>query len=224
MVDSIQLGGVLIDCDGTLADTESLWTIAERQTIERWGGRWSPQINRSLVGQSIAISASLLAEYLGAPSDEIGAIRDSLEAGYDHLVDVSDIAPRAGAEQLLHELNQRGIPVAVISNRTERQVETALASAGLRQLVTRVQCLQGGLRAKPAPDLYLAACERWRISPRTAVAIEDTQAGLDAARAAGLFTIGIPFVAGETLRADRTLTKLWPLDLDELAYAVRRGR
>jgi HAD superfamily hydrolase (TIGR01509 family) len=224
MVDSMQLGGVLIDCDGTLVDTEALWTIAERQTIERWGGRWSPELKRSLIGQSLAVSASVVAEYVCAPSGEIGAIHESLQAAYNQLMDVSDIAPRAGAKQLLHELAERSIPVAVISNSCERDVETALASAGLRQLVTHIQCLQAGLRAKPAPDLYLTACDRWRIRPRLAVAIEDTQAGLDAARAAGLFTIGIPSVAGETLRADRTLSTLWPIDLDEFAYSVRRAR
>jgi beta-phosphoglucomutase-like phosphatase (HAD superfamily) len=73
-------------------------------------------------------------------------------------------------------------------------------------------------RPKPAPDIYLEACRRLAVSPTEAVAIEDSPAGVAAARAAGLYVIGIPYLTGldlteanlqaESLEADEVRTVL----------------
>jgi beta-phosphoglucomutase-like phosphatase (HAD superfamily) len=61
---------------------------------------------------------------------------------------------------------------------------------------------------KPAPDLYLAASERLGVSPGESVAVEDSPSGVAAARAAGLYVIGIPSLADMKLEADMTADSL----------------
>jgi beta-phosphoglucomutase-like phosphatase (HAD superfamily) len=61
---------------------------------------------------------------------------------------------------------------------------------------------------KPAPDLYLRACELLAVRPADAVALEDSPPGVASARAAGLYVIGIPSVAGVTLEADLVASSL----------------
>ena len=62
--------------------------------------------------------------------------------------------------------------------------------------------------AKPAPDLYLRACELLGVDPARSVAIEDSPPGVAAARAAGMFVIGVPSVPETVLEADRSFESL----------------
>ena len=64
-------------------------------------------------------------------------------------------------------------------------------------------------RGKPAPDVYLLAAERLAVDPTTCIAVDDTQVGIDAARAAGMFVVGVQ--RGETtLIADAVAPRLIP--------------
>jgi HAD superfamily hydrolase (TIGR01509 family) len=210
------LSGALIDCDGTLVDTEPLWTLAERETIKRWGGRSSEDLERDLVGKSPYACAACIAAHVGSPPSTIETIQNNLMTAYDRVLASSPIYAMAGAEQLLQELSERGVPVVVVSNSVETHVEQALLKAGLRTLVGNLQSPGPGIRSKPAPDLYVTACDQYSIDPRWAVAIEDTQVGLDAARAADLVSVGVPSVAGGILDAHQTLGSLAEVDLNQL--------
>jgi beta-phosphoglucomutase-like phosphatase (HAD superfamily) len=56
--------------------------------------------------------------------------------------------------------------------------------------------------AKPAPDTYLEACRRLGAPPAQSVGLEDSPTGVAAARAAGLYVVGVPSLAGVVLDAD----------------------
>ena len=61
---------------------------------------------------------------------------------------------------------------------------------------------------KPAPDLYLRACELLGAAPARSLALEDSPPGVAAARAAGLYVVGVPSVAGVELEADAVFGSL----------------
>jgi len=72
---------------------------------------------------------------------------------------------------------------------------------------------------KPAPDVYLLACERLQVEPEKCCAFEDTAAGIAAAKAAGLYCIAIPnaYSARQDLsQADKSCTSLF----DAVEYAI----
>lgn len=218
------LSGALIDCDGTLVDTEPLWTVAERETISRWGGESNDELERALVGASPPSCAAVIARHVGVGTSAVEDIQHDLMSTYDGVLETAPLAACPGAEHLLCELSARGVAVVVVSNSAEHHVEQGLVKAGLRDLVSGLQSPGPGLEHKPAPDLYVAACERFVIDPRLAVAIEDTQVGVDAARAAGLVTLGVPSVAGVTLDAHRTAGSLQELGVNQLEALVARER
>ena len=63
--------------------------------------------------------------------------------------------------------------------------------------------------AKPAPDIYLLACERLGVPPADAIALEDSLSGVTAAKAAGLTVIGVPqFAETDVSAADRVVASL----------------
>ena len=109
--------------------------------------------------------------------------------------------PRPGARGVVEALTGR-TPLAVASNSPDSFVRSALAAARLDGAFDAVVTADQVAEAKPAPDTYLEACRRLGAAPPRSVALEDSPTGVAAARAAGMFVIGVPSVAGIVLEAD----------------------
>ena len=103
-----------------------------------------------------------------------------------------------GAEDLVRELKGR-VPIAVASNTPERLVRGALACAGLAESFEVVVTADQVPEPKPSPDAYLRACELLGAAPSRSIGLEDSPTGVAAARAAGMFVIGIPSFPGVLL-------------------------
>jgi HAD superfamily hydrolase (TIGR01509 family) len=103
-----------------------------------------------------------------------------------------------GAEDLVQELKGR-LPIAVASNTPEHLVRGALACAGLAEYFDVVVTADQVAEPKPSPDAYLRACELLGAAPSRSIALEDSPTGVAAARAAGMFVIGIPSFPGVLL-------------------------
>jgi HAD superfamily hydrolase (TIGR01509 family) len=216
------IAAFVIDCDGTLVDSEPLWDHTKREVTERWGGIWSSRLSRSLSGVALGATARRIAEVAKQQGAEQAIAEDLLSSFWVELT-AAPISPLDGAQQLLEELAKRNIPVAVASNGERIHVETALRSAGLRPLIASLHTPEGSLKPKPEPDLYLAACQALEVAPADTIAIEDAAPGLQAAHRAGLLTLAAPTARGAMeLEVDGELATLWPLDFDALQRALQR--
>ena len=91
-----------------------------------------------------------------------------------------------------------------------------LQASGLPDVWDTVVCAGDGLRPKPEPDVYLAACRELGVAPERALALEDSPTGVTAARAAGMRVIGIPSLPGLELHADAAYPSLEAVDLAAL--------
>jgi HAD superfamily hydrolase (TIGR01509 family) len=196
---------VVFDCDGLLVDTERCWAAAEAEVFARRGGRLSDAENLELIGMSIPETLVYLAERIG---EEIEP--EVFEAELLELVETvvaRDAGPMPGARILVEQIAAI-VPVAVASNSHRPQLEAALA-AGSFDGRFEISVAGDEIPApKPAPDVYLAACQRLGIDPAECLAFEDSQAGVTAARSAGLRTIAVPSTAGVRLPADATVGSL----------------
>lgn len=206
----------VIDCDGTLVDTERLWTLAKRASTEQFGGIWTENLRATLLGTPLQACAELIAAHTrmqGHAQD----IAEDLTRGFSEILESQPVLARDGARALLLALTGRGIPVAVASNGRAVDVGVALERSGLAGMVAAVRCPEAGLAPKPEPDLYLAACRDLGQEPQWSVAIEDAPAGVLSARRAGLLTLGLTTPGDERLEADVVIGSLWPLDIEALA-------
>ena len=111
---------------------------------------------------------------------------------------LEEAAAFPGAEELVRELKAR-VPIAVASNTPQRLVRGALACAGLEQYFEVVVTADQVAEPKPSPDVYLRACELLGAAPSRSIGLEDSPTGVAAARAAGMFVIGIPSFPGVLL-------------------------
>ena len=191
---------VVFDMDGLLVDSEDSWTIAETTLFTRYDKPFGLDEKRALLGNAGDAIARLLERLLDQPGRgrELG---DELLALVLDVARRDGVAPRPGAVALVEDLRGR-VPLAVASNSPRSLVDLALSSAGLLEGWGTVVCGADVEALKPAPDIYLEACRRLGVRPGEAVALEDSPTGVAAARAAGLFVIGVPSVPGVVLEAD----------------------
>ena len=197
---------VVFDCDGVLLDSETAWTRAETRLFARYGRTYGPEEKRLLIGGSLEETAGALEEILGRPGGSDDLRHELLELAAEEFG--GPVEPMPGALQLVAELGDLGRPMAVASNSERRLLDLALTGSGLSDTFGVVIAGDEVANPKPAPDLYLEACRRLGASPRQAVAVEDSPRGAAAARAAGMFVIGIPYLPELELDADLMATSL----------------
>lgn len=198
---------VLFDNDGLLLDTESVWTRAEQTLFELRGVEFTIEHKRALVGSSEKIAGRKLGRFLGEVGREKeimeelnGLVLAELEGGVD---------PMVGALELIELLRPAGIPLGLVSNSPRRFIERSHEVAATGMPFDVVVSGHEVPEAKPAPDAYLEACRQLGVAPGPGVvALEDSPSGAAAARAAGLFVIGVPSVPGIELDADLLATTL----------------
>lgn len=183
-----RFGAVVFDMDGVLVDSEPLWARAEASLLARHGDRFTEEDVEATHGRSIEASVEAYASRLGGIDP--AALRVEL-IELMRLQYAAGVALRPGAAALVRSLHGRA-GLAVASNTDGDLVRLALARAGL---LDRFEVIVSGAdlgRSKPDPAVYLAACHRLGVEPRDAVAIEDSPAGVQAAKAAGLACVGVP--------------------------------
>ena len=198
---------VVFDMDGLLLDTEVLWQRAEEELFRRHGAEFTWDDKMAVIGTGFETSARYFAERLGA-SPERGAelVNEMLEIMHGELARQVDHRP--GAVELVDRLRGH-TRLALASNSPRRLVETAMATAGVGDAFEAIVTSDDVEHPKPAPDLYLLACERLGVAPGEALALEDSPSGIAAAKAAGLTCIAVPqFAETDVSAADRVIDSL----------------
>lgn len=198
---------VVFDCDGLLLDTETAWTRAESTLFERHGSTFTMDHKRDLIGSSHTVAAGKLETMLALPGQG-GALIDELHelvmAEARH-----DVEPRPGAVALVDALLEAEVPIAVASNSPRAFLDQVLATAGVADRFAHTVAGDEVQHAKPAPDIYLEACRRLHADPAKSVGLEDSPTGAQAAHAAGLYVIGVPYIPDmEVPPADLTTASL----------------
>lgn len=83
------------------------------------------------------------------------------------------------------------VPVVIVSGAFRAEIEPVIAAAGLRDELTAIVAADDVERGKPHPEGYLRALELLGVDAQDAVALEDTEAGISSAKAAGLHVVAV---------------------------------
>jgi pseudouridine-5'-monophosphatase len=181
---------VIFDLDGTLVDTEPLYTQAAERILARFGKIFDLGIKRQIMGGGPLVGARFVVEHLGLPISAEQYLTER-EALLREACGTARAMP--GAIALIEALSARGIPLAIgtSSSRELCQVKLEAQPFGGRFQVIACSDDPGVLQAKPAPDIFLKAAEGLGAEPARCLVFEDSSKGVMAARAAGMEVIAV---------------------------------
>jgi HAD superfamily hydrolase (TIGR01509 family) len=200
---------VIFDMDGLLLDTETLWHEAETELFERHGGEFTWDDKMAVIGTSFAFTADYFSDRLGLPREQgPRLVQEMIELMHERVKRQVDARP--GAVELVERLRDLdGVRLGLASNSPRFLVDDALATAGLTDAFEVTVSSDDVEHSKPAPDIYLSACERLGVEPSEALALEDSPSGIASANAAGLTCIAVPqFAETDVSAADRVVDSL----------------
>ena len=181
-------GAYLFDCDGTIADSMPLHFIAWKKALGEWNCEFNEKIFYAWGGMPVAEIISTLNQQQGLDMP-VEAVSRRKEALYFELLPQLKAVP----EVLEHIDAEHGrIPFAVVSGSTRESVTASLASLNLLDRFDTMVCAGEYTRSKPDPEAFLLAASRLGVAPQHCLVFEDTDMGIDAAKAAGMAWVKVP--------------------------------
>jgi beta-phosphoglucomutase len=212
-------GAVLWDLDGTLVDSEEYHWRAWKETLDREGISITHGDFLSSFGQR---NDEILSQWLGhaAPTGTIQRIGDTKEVRYRELVRLEGLSPLPGAAEWVERLHGQGWLQAIASSAPRLNVETILDALGLGGRFQAIVSAEDVRAGKPDPQVFLVAASRLGAEPLDCIVVEDARAGVEAARRAGMRSIGVG-KNGRSLGADVAAAKLSDLPSDVFSSLLR---
>ena len=181
---------VLWDLDGTLVDSEDYHWRSWRDTMAGEGVQLS--YDRFLASFGLR-NDRILRGWLGdnAGVERIERIGDAKEAEYRRLAELEGLTPLPGAAEWAARLHAAGWLQAIASSAPRKNVEVMLRVLHLDRFFDAIAAAEDVTVGKPDPQVFLRAAERLGVPPARCIVVEDAPAGVEAARAGGMRSIGV---------------------------------
>jgi len=201
---------VLWDMDGTLVDSAEYHWQAWRDSMSREGFRVTHAEFLATFGQR---NDSILRQWLGerATPELIQRIGNAKEALYRQHVREHGIAALSGALEWVKVLHRQGWKQAIASAAPRPNIETIMDVLQTSQCFQAIVSADDVHRGKPDPEVFLVAAAKLDVAPKHCIVVEDAEHGIEAARAAGMKSIGLS-QNGKHLSADVVVRSLNLLD------------
>lgn len=213
--------GVVFDFDGVIVDSEPLHEAALRLAANEVGLDFTHgEYLATYIGFDDRDVLRALARDRGKtvlPEDH-DRFHDAKQRSFMRAVEGGVVRSFPGAVELIRQAARRG-PVAVCSGARAHEIEPILEHLGVRDLMAHVVSADDVSASKPAPEPYELTARRLGLHPGTLVAIEDTPAGIQSARAAGfaVAAVGHSFNPADLATATRVFPSIADITLDDLA-------
>ncbi|MEO5808102.1 HAD family phosphatase [Devosia sp.] len=184
---------VIFDCDGVLIDSEVIYCAVDAEALTGLGHPTSAaDIARRFTGVTHREAWETISAEIGfeQPDDWLQGIAAECKRRL-----AEDLQPIAAAGDTVRTLKGRGVDLCVASSTRLDALRTNLGHAGLLELVDpHVFSASQVKRSKPAPDVFLHAAAQMGFDPGECLVVEDSVAGVTAARRAGMRVLG--FIGG----------------------------
>jgi HAD superfamily hydrolase (TIGR01509 family) len=180
---------VIFDMDGLLLDSEPLYRVTWQTAAAELGCPIDDAFYARFVGRGNDEAEQLLRQRFGdaLPLDEF---RSRWRRDFDERLDRAPLAHKPGAIELLDLLDAAAIPKALATSSPRSIALRCLGDLAARFAV--ITCGDEVEHSKPSPDLFLLTSQRLGIPPVECLVLEDSEAGVRAARAAGIEVIMVP--------------------------------
>jgi HAD superfamily hydrolase (TIGR01509 family) len=213
-----RIEAILFDCDGVVLDSETIWDRCETEFLRRRGIAFDAALTKPLItGLGQRAGVLLLQEQYGVAGDPEALVRERLEIIrelFEREVRFTPGFPEFYEEKVRGRYKTciaTSMPAELFAV-ADRKLGIARFFGGRVYFPTHV-----GGRAKPAPDIFLYAAARLGAPAERCLVIEDSPRGLEAARRAGMASIGLATTHGPEMlgEADRVVSSFAEIELPE---------
>ena len=216
MTEVARFQAIIFDMDGVLIDSEPRYFRAVNALLEEHGVALTDEEYFGLIGTTGRHTWQWIMDRFRLPHPY-----ETWRDRYDKVVLevlAEPAEPLPGVRELIEVAARRGLPIGLASSSRLSWIQAILRGLGLSDTFNAI--VHGGMveHGKPAPDIFLLTAERLGVPPEACVVIEDSQPGVQAANAAGMFTVQLratAHAAAPLPQADLVLESLedFPLSL-----------
>ncbi len=217
-----ELKAVIFDLDGVITDTSEMHYQAWKRLSEERGYNFSRQINEALRGIGRLESLDIILRNSGVSLTveeryHQGELKNSYYKELLKTITPDNILP--GIAVFLDELKENKVKTALAS--ASRNAGEVISRLGLESSFNVIMNAAAVERGKPDPEIFVTAAEQLGVPEEYCAGIEDAAAGIEAIKAAGIFSVGIGDAASG---ADWAVSCTSELNLDELTGIFMKGK
>lgn len=181
----------IFDMDGLLIDSEPLWRQAETQAFELVGLHLSDADCEQTMGFRTDEVVAYWYGRVGWHGMSLEAVEAEITSRVRRLIERHG-RPMPGVRETLDEVAGAGLALALASSSAMTLIDTVITTLGFGGLFDVICSAENEALGKPDPAVFLTAATRLGVDPATCVVFEDSIAGVQAARAAGMWVVAVP--------------------------------
>lgn len=179
----------ILDMDGVIVDTEPIQLEAFRLFLNDYDIQISDSFLESLVGYSVEDNmVDIKQKFFHNKAFDIPSSITKRNDLYLKLIARQNLEPLPGVMELISFCQYKNVKLALASSSDQQQVETIMnrLANNYQTIFETVVTGDDVHNKKPAPDIYLRVVEKLRLPAKSCLAFEDSRAGVESAKAAGV--------------------------------------
>ncbi|MDF1550991.1 MAG: hexitol phosphatase HxpB [Bacteroidales bacterium] len=182
---------VIFDMDGVIINSEPYWREAEMDVFNKIGVQMTEEMCIEMKGTKIDEVVKHWYSVYPWNGPTLKEVEVKIIDKVNSLVNEKG-EPMTGLMGLLEYLKSNNIKIGLATSSLFSIMDVVLDKLKIRDYFDVTHSAEAEKAGKPAPDVYLGAALKLRVSPADCIAIEDSYTGLLSAQAAGMFTIALP--------------------------------
>lgn len=198
--------GIIFDLDGTLVDSMWVWEQIDIEFLEGHGVTGSVDFQEEIEGMSFTETSTYFKEHFKLKASVEEIIEDLVNRAMDSYKNRVKI--KANVIELLEHFKSRNIPMGVGTSNSKELAQATLEGNNIRSYFKTVNTSCEVNKGKPSPDIFLKVASVLGVEPKDCLVFEDTMAGVQAAKAAGMDVIAIydevTTISVERMKAEAT--------------------
>lgn len=183
----------LFDLDGTIVDSEPLHFESEQRLLDEQGISFTLEQKNQYVGLSTEKIIQKLIDDFGLRGEVEELVARKTDYYLKLVREKLPVYPQM--KPLITSLYAAGVPLAIASGSSLAIIHSVLEATQLQEYFSVVTSAEEVAKGKPAPDVFLEAAHRLAVNPKDCIVVEDSIYGVQAAQAAGMKCIAIPYLA-----------------------------
>lgn len=185
----MNLKAIIFDFNGTVISDEEVYSWAFKKILKDLGaGKVADEVyiggigikeNWPILIEKYSLKTSKSAEELAALTHE------------QYLQHVADVEIKSGFVSLAEEARSKSLLIGLATSNIWNVVDEVFKNLGLSKYFDCITTGEEVIHKKPAPDIFLVTAEKMIVEPENCVVFEDSKSGIEAARSAGMRSVGL---------------------------------